>query len=59
MSRPWVVAIGARFLWMAQVPGKPKPYAVSSVRAAADPTPQWIADSHAELRGELRDGVSL
>jgi len=54
-----VVAIGARFLWMAQVPGKPKPYAVSSVRAAADPTPQWIADSHAELRGELRDGVSL
>ena len=57
MSRPWVVAIGARFLWMAQAPGKPKPYAVSSVRAAAGR--QEIPDSHAELRGELRDGVSL
>jgi len=59
MSRPWVVAIGARFLWMAHAPGRPRLYVVSSVRAAADPTPQWIADSHAELRGELRDGVSL
>ena len=58
MSRPWVVAIGARFLWMAQAPGKPKPYAVSSVRAAV-PTRQWIPGSHAEPRGELRDGVSL
>ena len=58
MSRRWVVAIGARFLWMAHAPGRPRLYAVSSVRAAG-PTRQEIPNSHAELRGELRDGVSL
>ena len=50
--------MGARFLWMAHAPGKPRPYAVSSVHAAG-PTRQEIPDSHGELRGELRDGVSL